>query len=278
MSPYSPKATNILTDYLGIEHLIDFYHNAFIGSCQPKFDISLLSEMDANLSAVFLAIAHKLNTSHNKRCFIELGGNHSIFFRNGLIAHLQGKGNDNPYTDDRKSTVPCRTYMPSDDDSFASYISKDFLRHRSVENIPYIKKQEIKDHYCEIFANVDLHAKTSLPIFTCGQYYPVKQQLKFTLVDLGIGFLEPIKNTTNHSVSSYNDAINWALMNRNTTLPNGLGGFGLKDLRNYCDTNNGILQICSGNGFVTFVNRKTVDKTLKNHFPGTIINIIFRNI
>ena len=278
MTSYIPKVTSISTDSIGIETLIDFYHKASSGVCQAKLDISLLSEMDANLSAVFLAISHKLNQSYQKRCFIELGQGHNIFFRNGLIAHLQGKGNSNPYTDERDSTVPLRTYLPTEDDAFSSYIKNDFLRHRSVENIPFHKKKEIDGHYCEIFANVDQHAQSTNPIFTCGQYYPQKQLLKFTLVDLGVGFLNPIAKKTNNQINTDNTSIIWALTNRNTTSANGLGGFGLKDLRDYCYANNGSLQICSGNGFVTFISGRAIEKTLQHSFPGTIVNIIFRSI
>jgi hypothetical protein len=278
MTPYIPTPSTLSTDHIGIETLIDFYHKAANGICQAKLDISSLNEMDANLSAVLLAISQKLYHLHNKRCFIELGKGHGIFLRNGLISHLQGNGNNNTFIDDRNTTVPLRTYLPTDDEAFSRYIKNDFLKHRSLENIPFAKKKEIDGHYCEIFANVDQHANSQLPIFTCGQYFPQKQTLKFTLVDLGVGFLSPIANKTKNQINTDNSAIIWALTDRHTTSDNDLGGFGLKDLRDYCYNNHGSLQICSGNGYINFINGRPLEKTLKNPFPGTIVNIIFRNI
>ena len=58
MSIYVPDTNIIETNYIGINHLTNFYANAM--SLAPysttEYDISSLTNFDANLSAVFLAL------------------------------------------------------------------------------------------------------------------------------------------------------------------------------------------------------------------------------
>jgi tetratricopeptide (TPR) repeat protein len=53
-----------------------------------------------------------------------------------------------------------------------------------------------QNSYFEIFDNVGVHANTIEPVITCGQLYPAARTLKFTLVDLGDGFLKKIARFT----------------------------------------------------------------------------------
>lgn len=122
------------------------------------------------------------------------------------------------------------------------------------------------------------HANIKHPIFACGQYFPEKNLLKFTLVDLGDGFLKKISIKTNGKINDYKSAIVWATTDTNTTRDNNLGGTGLKDLKKYCDDNNGSLHICSGDGYVNFLKDKTFESKLKTPLDGSLINIILRKI
>ena len=281
MSTFIPTSPNIETNNIGIEQLTSFYAAASKMSRNQTItlDISNVNNFDANLSAIFLALNYKLFRTHSIKSRIELTKGQGIFFRNGLISHLSGKGNDNQHIDDRESTIPLRTYGSTSEDEFCSYIKSEFLKHRGLVNVPQEKKNIIKDHYLEIFTNVDLHANTVAPIFTCGQFFPANNALKFTLVDLGNGFL-PAINAKQSLIKDDKSAIIWATTDFNSTKDPqfGPGGTGLKDLKKYCYENNGSLQICSGTGFVTFVSGRAVEYSMKNPFPGSLINIIFRNI
>ncbi len=70
------------------------------------------------------------------------------------------------------------------------------------------------NHFLEVFSNIHLHAHTKDPVFACGQYYPSKNLLKFTLVDLGVGFLEPISNFTKNQINEAEKAILWAPLDK----------------------------------------------------------------
>jgi len=279
---YSPSS-NIETTPIGIEHLTKFYHDAsnLTNRTTASFDITNVANFDANLSAAFLAINYKLYHSHQIPSRFNIGNGHGIFYRNGLISHMSGHGNNNENIDNRESTIPLRTYSTAEDDNFSAYIKAEFLKHRGLDGLPLTKKNIIKDHYLEIFTNVDLHANTIAPIFVCGQFYPANKALKFTLADLGQGFL-PAISAKQSAITDEKTAIIWATKDRNTTKDpsSGPGGTGLKDLKQYCFDNNGSLQICCGTGFVTFTAGRPIpiENNLRYPFPGTLINIIFRNI
>lgn len=281
MSTYSPSLLEIKTDKIGIEQLLDYYSfYSFRRQNGCKLDLTSIDSMDANLSAIVLALNRKLALQFGYYPKLTVGSGQGIFFRNGLISHINGDGNNNKYPDDRDSTVPLRTYGQNEYDDFERYIGVDFLKHRSVEHISHALKKDLKHHYLEIFTNVGLHANTSEAIFTCGQYFPAQSILKFTLVDIGDGFLPPINRATSGKITDSKTSIVWAATDFNSTKDPqfGPGGSGLKELRTFCDKNNGSLQICSGDGYVTFIKGKAIEQKLKHKFPGAIVNVILRGI
>ncbi len=279
---YTITLKEIETNHAGVSELLKFYSWArqyrYAGI---QLNISPCNSMDANLSALLLAIVHKLKTENKVFVFLITADHMNVFLRNGLIAHLAGKGNINPYTDYRESTIPCTSFDTTDDEGFCGYIRKDFFGHRGMDQIKSTTKITLATHFEEIFVNVLQHANTSYPVFTCGQYFPERNVLKFTLVDLGEGFLKKITEKTNGEVASNNAAILWATYNLNTTKDIktfGPGGTGLKELKKYCAENDGSLHICSGDGYVNFIKDRTLEHHLTQPLPGSLINLIFRKL
>ena len=279
---YIVNSLSVETNHLGVSELLRFYIEANkLSYSTITLDLTECIHIDANLSALILAISHKLQLKNKVRVFVEFNKSQNIFFRNGLVSHLQGKGNNNQYGDSRESTIPLKIFNPDEDESFCSYLSNDFFSHRSLINVPLATKQSLRSHYLEIFNNVWLHANTSLPIFSCGQFFPEKNILKFTLIDIGDGFLKKINVNTNGRIDNDKSAIIWATEGLNTTKDVstfGPGGTGLKLLKKYCLENNGSLHISSGSGYVNMLNGRTLEYNLPCIFQGSIINIIMRNI
>ena len=279
---FTVSKPSLETNPIGVDELMRFYQYASsLSYTSVTLNISRTNHVDANLSALIIALSHKLQLERKVRVFVELGDGKGVFLRNGLISHLQGKGNNNKYSDDRQSTIPLTSFSPDEDENYCEYLHTQFFSHRGLDNVPNKVKEALRTHYIEVFTNVSLHANTKLPVFTCGQYFPEKNQLKFTLIDLGEGFLPKIKNSTNSQVSDDRTAIIWATEGVNSTKDKnrfGPGGTGLKEIKNYCNNNNGSLHICSGSGYVNMLKNKTIEHTLPMRFPGSIINIIMRNI
>lgn len=279
---YIIPVNEVLTDNRGISELMKFY--AFARQFTYKsvtLDISRLTSVDANLSSIILAIAYRLKQENKVSVFLSTAPHMSVFFRNGLISHLKGDGNNNKYFDNRQSTIPLITFNAQDYEPFSNYLKQDFFRHRGLEQLGNEVKRNLVTQFEEIFTNVDLHAETNDPVFACGQYFPEKNLLKFTIVDIGVGFLYKISEKTNNKINTDKDAIIWATLDFNSTKDTqkwGVGGTGLKDLKKYCENNNGSFHICSGCAYVNFIRDRTFEYNLQYNFRGTIVNIIFRNI
>lgn len=260
----SPESTkwlygfyNKFKDFLEFDIILDFSNTQFI---------------DANLCALVEAILFTLNEDCNHRFFSDIAylkNRFEVFSRNGF---LKSTNINSRLHDERQTTVRLTSFEASDSDKFCNYLEEDLFSHRAFRKKPKIKG-ELMDHFLEVFANIQLHAKTESPVFACGQYYPNLETLKFTLVDLGSGFFEPISKHT----KGYNDtpekAIEWAL-NGNTTKIDAPGGLGLSALKCFFSSNNHAMQLnsdgkCWGNkcGFVNL--------GINGNFLGTTINLEF---
>lgn len=271
----------IKTDFSGYSKIIDFYNfakNYKDEIIEIKFDE--LNWIDANLSALFLATVHKLKTENKLKFYIDfktINSGLNVLFRNGLVNSIVGNKNKYYSDDYRKSTIPLKAFKLNDDGvtSFVNYIENDLLNHRGLESVDFAIKQKIKDSYFEIYDNVGIHAETNSPIIACGQYYPEQKEVKFTLVDFGVGFLKKIKEFTKGAVSQPHEAIKWAI-DGNSTKKEARGGTGLKKIFFYCLKNNGGVHIISDNCYWEFENNKISNFTIKQGFAGTTINLIFK--
>jgi hypothetical protein len=159
-----------------------------------------------------------------------------ILTRNGFLQtdYVVGK--------DDRSCVKLQAFDCKEDLDFVSYVMGDLFSHDGLNFMDEETKNRMIHNLLEVYANVE-HARTDRPIFACGQYFPKGKRLKFTLVDLGVGFLQPINEFTNGKVSKPEDAINWALREGATIRTDAPGGNGLSDLRNYCDQTKSHLSI-----------------------------------
>ena len=239
-------------------------------------DWSGLKYMDANLSAILLAMTYKLKQERGLKFFLDyqqLKGPLSIFWRNGL-AHYIYNTNKKP-DDERESTIPIKAFKIADVDKFTQFIERDFLKHRGMDGVTFGDKEKVKGSYFEIFNNIEIHAKTQAPLFACGQLFPKQKQLIFTLVDLGVGFLKNIREFTAETdkITKAVDAINWAIKG-NSTKEEASGGTGLKKILFYCMKNNGKFHIVSDDCYWQFDGSINHTK-INNPFIGATIHLIF---
>jgi len=264
------------TNFSGIKRLFEFYHNANEYSNLTLFiDMYHLDWIDANLSSLFSAILFKLNKENNLIFSTDINylkEKFDVLFRNGFFI-----SNDKTL-DERNSTVVLTKFYPNEDKKFIDYIEKDLLNHRGMPSFDKSTKAGILNELVEVYSNIGLHAKTEYPFFVCGQYYPKQEELIFSIVDLGVGFLPAIKNKTDGKIDDDFKAISWALEKGNTTKANGsVGGLGLYNLKNYCKKNNSKIQIVSGNTYWSSEFETTMFdyREFANPFVGSIINLLF---
>lgn len=193
--------------------------------------------IEANMSALLISICNKLKTENN--ISFEIGNcspvHLDLFLRNGLISHLNSNTLLKTH-DFRKTTVSTRLFDSADEQKFYDYIDKELLSHNSLAILDDATKDNLRQGFLETFNNIE-HTDSVLPLAACGQcFLGRKNNLQFTLSDMGVGFLKKISTFTKGKVNTAKDAIAWAVEgNGNSVRGQGEGGLGLSRLRKYCE-------------------------------------------
>lgn len=133
--------------------------------------------------------------------------------------------------------------------------------------------KKLSESISEIFENAIYHSRSKLGIFSCGQFFPAKEQLDFTVVDLGIGIRRNIKRCIGLDFSS-EKAIIWATEGNTTTRGGNVpGGLGLKLLGEFIDLNQGCIKIVSDAGYWQRESGEVFTVPLNYRFPGTVVSV-----
>ena len=271
----------ILTNYSGYNQLTRFYHFCLEQPSESKFylDFTDVEFIDGNRGALRWARGDHLNKNHGHIVATSeeiIKERFDVLYRNGFM------NEGAPTKDDRNSTIPIRAFKTDDKEGFCNYIANDLLMHRGMPNdLTNELKGKINEDLFEVFCNTHYHANTKDPFFVGGQYFPKQGFLKFTMVDLGNGFLPRINKATHGEITHHLDAILWALQGNSSKifLENCPGGLGIKDMLQYCKKSNGVLQVISGNGFWSSDLENTLferGRELPISFVGSTINLFFK--
>lgn len=263
--------SRIANDYQSFQELILFYEK-FKDTSFENISLNINDFFAANMSAVLAGLLEKLELELNS---ISLTVTHQrtkeILQKNEFLTYY----GFNLLTDTNNTTIAFKKFGRTESKSFTHYIMTELMPRKGMPTMSDNLKIEISIAINEIFANSSMHTSTSF-IFACGQFFPKKNVLDFTIVDIGGGiknkvneFLQENKNAT--------DAIKWALIDGNTTKRDAPGGYGLSILKNLIALNKGFMQIVSNEGFYEYTNggRETY-KLFQGEFPGTVINLQFK--
>jgi hypothetical protein len=260
----------VYTSSDGINKLMQFYEEASkYKEIQIIIDFYNMRWIDANLTALLHAISYKL-VKENKVQFVAdfefLSQNFNVLFRNGWLK-------DEKYNieDTQKTTIPSTHFLPSQEKEFVDYIADKLMCHQGMDKMAKPIRIRIQSDLIEIFQNIFKHARTTDPCFICGQFYPLKKYFVLTMVDLGVGFLQPIQEFTAGEIKTDIDAIRWALSGNSTLIKNPgeeTGGLGLE----------GIFQIYTGKDFWGTDLENTIwrgCRPLNQDFRGSLLNLFF---
>lgn len=171
------------------------------------------------------------------------------------------------------STIAFKSFHPSQIEDFQDYINENFPRY----HLPTMTDrlwERMTDGFLELFNNADQHAEADR-VFVCGQFFPHKNRLKFTITDTGIGFQQRIQKSLKLVMSS-TEAINWGMEGGHTTKTDDPGGVGLNIIKEFIRQNRGSLQVVSHSGYWRMYNYNVREQELELPFPGTAINITIR--
>ena len=262
---------NIHPDFQGYQQLIRLYNN-YKAEFLVDFDLAFSAWFHANLCAPLGAMLDKLKVDNLIDVnFVDIPESiKNILQRNEFLSYY---GFDK-IPDRNHTVIRYLKLQPSDSRYFNSYITADLINHPELPNLSLALKKKITESIYEMFVNAQIHSQTTF-IYTCGQFFPQKHSIWFSITDLGVGFKANINQRFGTNLSSA-QAIQWAVKNGNTTKITVSGGIGLALLKEFISKNRGTMQIISGDGFYCFTANGESVQTLDFEFPGTIITMEFK--
>lgn len=273
---------NINTNITGYKILADFHRRIIELKDQTiQLNWKCLAHFDANLSALLFAWIQQLSKENNVTFQLDtqsIADKHNVFLRNGLASHVLGI----PFVQDsRQSTIAVRCFTIDEINEFSQYIQHDMFCHPRLGSLSLDVKQRITSYFSELFCNVEIHADTN-EVFVCGQFFPQLRELRFTMVDLGCGFLKKIAAHTaaTFRITTAFDALKWAVSG-NSTKTQAAGGSGLSNILKHCAGSRDSVHIISDGCYFQYdpiVSKKVIHELLDYHCGGTIIHMIFRGL
>jgi signal transduction histidine kinase len=258
---------NISSDINGYQQLINL-QNTILPLSFKEVPIKICTWFDANLAAPLGGILDYAESKGNTVRIDSLDESvKAILQKNGFLAHFGYP----QISDTHLTTIKYLKLKPTDTRYFHLYILNDLLQRPELPALGSTLKRKIAESIYEIFVNAQIHSKTSF-IYTCGQFYPQKNELIFTICDTGIGFKETIQNRFNKKVSA-KQAILWAITDGHTTKVDISGGIGLAILKDFIVQNKGTFQIISNDGFYELSNGNEKYTSFSGDIHGSIVTM-----
>ncbi|MBC2695284.1 MAG: ATP-binding protein [Desulfobacteraceae bacterium] len=234
---------NIDTSFESYQQLINLY-NENKDNWFETIEISFQQWFAANLSSAIGGILDKLlgelNTIHFNNIPPKI---QTIIQKNNFLSHFDYQRID----DINNTTIRYLKLKPTDGRFFHGYVVKELLNRPELPKMSSALKKKIAESIYEIFVNAQLHSESDF-IYTCGQFFPTKHTIEFTITDTGIGFKNRVNNRFETSLSSV-QAIKWAMIDGNSTKQDISGGIGFAILREFVSINKDKIQIIRDDGF-----------------------------
>ncbi len=263
-------SNEIRSNYAGFDVLVNFAAQLKLREFEHiEVDMSGVQWMDANMCAPLGGILYKLSRQLNTVTLTGLkSGLEEILSKNGFLSNYGREKKQ----DRHGTTIEYKRFEPKDGRYFGSYIET-HLKGKGIPQMSSALLKKFRESIFEIFSNAVIHSETKLGIFSCGQFFPSKHRLDFSIADLGLGIQENLKQKANLELSAV-EAINWAMKGRNTTKKGPIpGGLGLKLLRDFIEINKGRIQIVSDLAYWEFTEGAVSTKEFSTPFTGTAVNI-----
>jgi len=236
-----------------------------------EVDLSSCTWLDANMCAPLGAIL-TLRKDKQIRMKAVRDGLLDILQKNGFLPNF---GFDRPKKPDTfGTTIEYRCFERTDIRGFMGYVAQQF-EGKGLPQMTAALRRRFTESIAELFGNAMEHSETQHGIFACGQWFPRRHRLDFSVADLGIGIRERILRSTGSHLEA-EEAIAWAVDADNTTRHPGEGkpgGLGLKLIKEFINLNGGSIQIASDRGHWRFQRGQEELKRFDTPFPGTAVNI-----
>ena len=237
-----------------------------------KISFKNVDWFDANLAAILGAILSSLSNDLNHFEMIDLNDDvRKILEKNGFLSKYGRAARNDSYG----TTIKFSKFGSGDLKAFEAYLEAELFMRTDLPAMSEKLTKKIFESMLEIFNNAAFHGASDY-IFSCGQCFPKKNNLNFTLVNLGHTVKERVSEFKKQEISA-DKALSWAIKPGNTTRVGSIpGGMGLNILREFMKLNKGQVQIYSDSGYWTQNNKAVVTCAETEFcFNGTIVNFQF---
>ena len=261
----------IRSDFRGFDAIADIAGKTKGVWLEPiEFDFSSCSFFEANMAAPLYTVIARLRDDLNDVSISNVpSGVNTILRKNKFLSVF----NQPDLSDTNQTTLPFKIFKLSAGDQFNDYLDT-YMKGRGIPTMSKALTKRFRQSVFEIFLNATIHSQSAPGIFICGQFFPNKQRLDFTIADAGVGIRENVREYTKRLNLSSCEAIEWAMTEGNTTKTgNQPGGLGLKLIKDFIRMNGGKIQIVSSSGYYAFSAKGETMQEMGNDFPGTCINI-----
>jgi hypothetical protein len=235
-----------------------------------EIDMAAVSWFDADMCAALGAILYHLSHSANTIRLTNIRANvEMVLSKNGFLSNYGRKRAPDTWG----TTIPYQRFDVKDDRYFARYVETELIHRPEMPGMSPGLVKRVRESVFEIFSNSVIHSQTKLGIFSCGQYFPRRHRLDFSVADLGVGIRKNVMEHTGLDLAA-EQAIVWATQGRNTTKRGKIpGGLGLKLLGEFINLNGGWLRIVSDAGCWKLEKGRTSITRLDYPFPGTVVSL-----
>ncbi len=235
-----------------------------------EIDMTATGWFDADMCAALGAILYRLGDDPNNIQLTNIPNSVAkILSKNGFLSNYGGE----ELPDTWGTTILYKRFDVKDDRYFAGYIEEEFVRRSEMPRMSSGLLKKFRESVFEIFSNAVIHSQTKLGIFSCGQYFPKRHRLDFSVADLGIGIRQNVLKNAGLDLRA-DLAIAWATDGQNTTKRGRIpGGLGLKLLREFITLNGGRIQIVSDTGYWSLEAGQVHTAQIQLPFPGTVVSI-----
>ncbi len=231
-------------------------------------DFSPCSFFEANMSAPLYSVIAQVQSRVNVVEPINMKPEvQTILAKN----HFLKQWKNGEVFDSNATTLPFKRFKLSVNEQFFDYLDS-HMRGHGLPQMSNLLRKRFLESLLEIFQNSSEHSASEEGIFVCGQFFPSKKRLDFSIADAGIGFRDKVRSFfPDKSINSIG-ALRWALKEGSTTK-GIVGGLGLKLLKDFIRLNKGKLQIVSRYAYYEYADKKEDFQKMKHDFPGTCVNL-----
>jgi hypothetical protein len=133
---------------------------------------------EANLCSPLGALIDGLKSRSNKVLFYGLDEEiERLFKNNGFYNHVNNTYSKEDFTN---RNLEYKKFHLNDTAAFQLYINESLIYRKEFPRMSDLLSKKINKSILEIFNNAHLHGKCDF-IYTCGQYFPKEEKLKFSI-------------------------------------------------------------------------------------------------